>query len=612
MNELVTTKADEEIEDCLKQKRSFSMIAGAGSGKTTSLIGCLQFLKAAVGDELRRDNKKIVCITYTNRAVNVISSRLEWDEIFYVSTLHKFLWDETGRFTSSIRNALRDYVIPNHIKRNQDDDRGGQSKKAVAAREKIRKLETALQSLGEVTRFYYNDSNFSDYAQGLLSHDDVIELAAHLITNNDNLRRILGQKYPYIMVDEAQDTFHNVVEALNQLCEGTGLPVIGYFGDPMQQIYDKRAGSFVGPEGSMVITKEENFRCSVAVIDFLNAFRKDVQQFPAGANATRAGSVEIRLVRAEEPQGPRKSYTDEQIDRASIRFTEALESWDWQDRKDVKWLFLVRQMIARRLGFPAIQKLFTGPYASSKAQDDYEQGEHLLLKPLVSVLCPLIQAQRTDDHRTIMDILRTSSPAFDPRGINATKTFAEMKNRALTVVAGLVERWESETLRDILSYSEANELCHFSDQLSEHIARAPRAEEYDADLYESEKGDWLADSLLGMPSKEIEAYFGFVNENTPLSTQHGVKGEEYNRVVVVFDDFEANWHNYSFTKTLTPNTSGSPTDGQYDRSQKLAYVCFSRAEEHLRILLFTPDPVAAKQELIAKSLLSNDQIAIAP
>ena len=155
-------------------------------------------------------------------------------------------------------------------------------------------------------------------------------------------------------------------------------------------------------------------------------------------------------------------------------------------------------------------------------------------------------------------------------------------------------------------------MCHFSDQLSEHIARAPRAEEYDADLYESEKGDWLADSLLGMPSKEIEAYFGFVNENTPLSTQHGVKGEEYNRVVVVFDDFEANWHNYSFTKTLTPNTSGSPTDGQYDRSQKLAYVCFSRAEEHLRILLFTPDPVAAKQELIAKSLLSNDQIAIAP
>ncbi len=69
--------------------------------------------------------------------------------------------------------------------------------------------------------------------------------------------------------------------------------------------------------------------------------------------------------------------------------------------------------------------------------------------------------------------------------------------------------------------------------------------------------------------------------------------------------------NYSFTKTLTPNTSGKPTEGQYDRSRNLAYVCFSRAEENLRILLFTRDPDAAKTELISNGLFGENQISIA-
>lgn len=65
-----------------------------------------------------------------------------------------------------------------------------------------------------------------------------------------------------------------------------------------------------------------------------------------------------------------------------------------------------------------------------------------------------------------------------------------------------------------------------------------------------------------MPTNEIESFVEFINGNTPLSTQHGVKGEEYKDVVVVFDDTDAAWTTYSFTKMLTPNTSGIPTEGQ--------------------------------------------------
>ena len=459
-------------------------------------------------------------------------------------------------------------------------------------------------------KFEYNNTNFSNYPLGKLNHDDVINVAAYLISENANLRRIIGQKYPYIFVDEAQDTFGNVVEAFNRLCENEGLPIVGYFGDPMQQIYDKRAGDFAGPANSNLITKEENFRCSRKVIDLLNAFRQDVQQFPAGANADVEGSVLIRLVRAEIPEGARKRYTEDQIIRASARFEEALKSWGWEGREDVKYLFLVRQMIARRLGFPELQKLFTGIFASTTAQEDYEKGEHFLIKPFVNPICPLVQAQRDGDQWKVMDILRRSSPAFDPQGVNSHRTLGEMRDLSIEFTRGLTVLWGKGTFRDILKYCRENNLCKISDRLSEHMDRTPREEEYVPDLHSSDKGDRLVDAFLKLSTNEIEPFVEFITDNTPLSTQHGVKGEEYKDVIVVFDDTEASWNNYSFTKTLTPSTSGDPTEGQYNRSRKLAYVCFSRAEENLRILLFTPNPETAKEELISNKLFEENQISI--
>lgn len=81
-------------------------------------------------------------------------------------------------------------------------------------------------------------------------------------------------------------------------------------------------------------------------------------------------------------------------------------------------------------------------------------------------------------------------------------------------------------------------------------------------------------------------------------------------MLVVFDDIEAAWNNYSFSKLLTPKMSGEPTEGQLRRSEKLAYVCFSRAEENLRILLYTNNPIAAKEELLQQSLFSESDICI--
>ena len=64
----IPTRADEEVFECLTQRQSFAMVAGAGSGKTTSLVTALKALLKTEGPRMLRDGQQAVCITYTNRA----------------------------------------------------------------------------------------------------------------------------------------------------------------------------------------------------------------------------------------------------------------------------------------------------------------------------------------------------------------------------------------------------------------------------------------------------------------------------------------------------------------------------------------------------------------
>lgn len=604
------TKADAQIQECLAGVRSFYVIAGAGSGKTTSLIGALDHLREIRGNVLRRSSQRILCLTFTKRAVAVIQSRLGWDDLFVVSTLHSFLWDEIKRFTNDIRSALSDAIIPDHIAKKKEDDNGGNSQKALAARARVLELEQNLANLTTVNKFSYNDSTYSDYTTGEIGHDDVIDIAAHLISNRRQLRRILGQKYPYIFVDEAQDTHENVVAALNSLCGEDGLPIVGYFGDPVQQIYDKRAGDFKGPPASLRIPKEENFRSSQAVVKLLNAFRTDIEQFPAGPNKDVEGSVLLALVQSEAPLAARGRYTPEQVDRASVKLDQVVENWGWKGDQEAKQLFLVRQMIARRLGFVSLHRLFTGAYASSRAQEQYETGEHSLLKPFVDSLFPLVKAARLNDPKELIAVLRRRTPTFDPKGVNAKQPLGKMTEKANSLVADLSEFWNAGTVGDVLRFARSSGLCPISRRLEEHLGRSPRNEAYVEEQHSLDKGDWLADEYFGMRTPEIEAYCEFVAERTPFSTQHGVKGEQYDRVLVVFDDVGSAWNNYNFAKTLTPHTAGEPTDRQRRLSTNLAYVCFSRAIRDLRIVLFSANADATKSELVARGYFTEEQVQV--
>ena len=266
-------------------------------------------------------------------------------------------------------------------------------------------------------------------------------------------------------------------------------------------------------------------------------------------------------------------------------------------------------MIANRLGFPELNKLFRGKYSSENSKNRYDSGEHYLLKPFLKTLLPVMTSYELKDFKEMFQILKSTSPLLHPKKTSAKKTIREVRQKVTQSMEGLTKAWKDKTFKEIIELSKKFKLIEIPEKLSEELKRPERKEEYKEEEHGEDKGDWLADRFFKMKTSELKSYFDFVNNETPFSTQHGVKGEEYDKVLVFYDDIEAGWNKFSFAKLLTPQSAGKePTEGQKKRSTKLAYVSFSRAKKDLAIILFTPNVKIARQELITQGYFSDNQI----
>lgn len=87
-------KVQKEIFDAINNFKSFCLNAGAGSGKTYALIESIKYVLLNKQVELHKNNQKIICVTYTNVAVNEIKERLGNTEFVLVSTIHEMLWEQ--------------------------------------------------------------------------------------------------------------------------------------------------------------------------------------------------------------------------------------------------------------------------------------------------------------------------------------------------------------------------------------------------------------------------------------------------------------------------------------------------------------------------------------
>jgi len=249
--------AIEQIIKHIKENKSYVLEAGAGSGKTYTLIQTINHVLETKGESIKLNNQKIVCITYTNVAKNEIIERLENNPLVIVSTIHEFLWDCIKRFNKQLiieLDALNE-TLPT---------------------DKSYKCETGLKD--RITEVTYDDSGYRDFEQGSLHHDDVIILSLQMFKNYNTLTQILGQKYPYLFIDEYQDTAGETVDAIvNYLLERNKTKLlVGFYGDSYQKIYDEGIGSlqsYIDENKLELVTKDDNYRSSESVVNLLNNIR---------------------------------------------------------------------------------------------------------------------------------------------------------------------------------------------------------------------------------------------------------------------------------------------------------------------------------------------------
>ncbi len=633
--------SDGYVEECLKRKINFAVVAGAGSGKTTSLVKALDYLRNQNGDLFMRSGQKVVCITYTNRAVGVIEERLGHDELFVVSTIHGFLWGLVRTFPYEIGKVIINDLLPALVEKNSEKiekvegrlfeikEKTDSSEIQISACEseleklyfKKKKYETLFENLSTRNDFQYIDSRYSNFENGEIGHDDLVKIASAVLSSNDVFRVLLGQMYPYIFIDEAQDSFDSVLSCFYWLCEDENGPVLGLFGDPVQQIYDNSSQTFVRKDVVREIKKEENFRCSERVIKFLNCFRTDIKQKPAGANQTIAGTVSCILVPVEPGKGNRKRYSDDQLIENDEKYTMALETWRWTESADSVVLFLSRQMIARKAGFSNLNLLFSGSTASERDKDLFNKGEHYLLKPFVGFIYPLLAYLEQDEFSNAFELCSQWSPRIKELIQEARAPVGVVVKEVTEIMRRIETLWQRGSIDDIYSYCLENRVVPNDRKLQEGLCdfvlykkdvqllleeNAIEVEEEAAAVKEKT----LSVGFFNIDKEELRAYARFLVQNTPYSTQHGVKGEEYRDVLVVYDDLEARWNQYSFSKLFAPKIYGKPTKNQEKNSFNLSYVAFSRAKVNLKILMFVSDAEGMAKALTENGLFRKDEVQI--
>ncbi|RZJ31029.1 MAG: ATP-dependent helicase, partial [Chryseobacterium sp.] len=354
--------AFDNIQSLIESKESFVLEAGAGSGKTFTLIQTINELLEKQGSLMRYKNQKIVCITYTNVAKNNIIDRLENNELVLVLTIHEFLWDV-------IKNYQKQLVIELDVMND------------LMAEKKPEKFETGLLGRNPRLIVSYDDSSFRDFENGQLHHDDVIALGRQMFEKHPMLSRILAEKYPFILVDEYQDTAEDTIIAFINflLAQNKGSIVLGFYGDSHQKIYDTGIGSldtFVAADKLKLVTKSENYRSSVAVVDLLNEIRSNITQIiPENKKGIVRGSVVFINCNNYPDKGKTKvtEYEAQITPQKNSNYDRVVENlvsqgWNFSEGSLDKILIIANSRVAQRGGFGNLYKIYSTRYGDGATE----------------------------------------------------------------------------------------------------------------------------------------------------------------------------------------------------------------------------------------------------
>jgi len=588
------TAADREIREILDrdQLTGFTVVAGAGSGKTTSLVKALAHVTRTRGPSLLAKTQRVACITYTEIAAREIHEEIGNDPLASVSTIHSFLWALAKPFQKDIGAwvaARIDEQIAALLEKQSTYKSGTRQTTKdndAADLEKRRHQQTAVK---HVKRSTYGIG--ADYARGVVGHADIIKMVPEMILERPLLARLVARQFPFIFVDESQDTFPEVVQALKHAWSlASGKMCLGFFGDPMQQIYQQGVVSVSLEPGWFNIDKPENFRSSRRVLACVNAVRSegDSLQQVSGLRDQAEGEAFCFVLPSDDQRSDRLELVRTWLDKHS-------SSGNWTrsaHEGGSKILMIVHRMAAKRLGFEALYSAFNDNKAGSLGQA-FDEGNAWPLTPFRDVILPLCLATEASSP-AVLAVLRESSPLVrSGQASRQLKAALTSSKAAIEELRHLAQDPNEAKLGELLRLAADRELVELDPRMAAYLY--PEGEH--GDVVIDERTVDVLDAMSDCVLSELEGYYTYVKQESPYSTQHGTKGSEFERVIVVLDDDEGRYSLYSYDKFLGLKDLSSTdvenqskgVDSAIERTRRLFYVCVSRARESLAVVLFTAD-----------------------
>lgn len=597
---------------CIEKGVNFILEGGAGSGKTYSLISLIETLI------IKSSEIKIVCITYTNNAVAEIKSRID-NENLWVSTIHEFIWHVIKKYQKEIKNELVLLINDEIIK---------EFKKPKDLENNLITIDYFNNIDVEYDEYYSMNPNAENKIK--ISHDHILILAEKMLDKYKKLSDILKDIANCIFVDEYQDTSPYIAKILlEHLKKSKKKNVIGFFGDSMQSIYDEGVGD-LNKYKLKKIVKKQNRRNPRIVIEIANKFRNDkITQIPSkdknAPNMDENGVIiegNIKFI-----------YGKEQEDINFLKNKALFKSWDFLDGRKTKELRLTHKYNAEMAGFKKLYDLYNDDLIIKLIDNiqkniDNNENKESVLNELVLELRPIYNKKDLFEEITgneiynliyqdIKNLLwknvlekckisKESLMSYKFNGINGryeTNSHRDKILKKLDVLNELIELYESKKFNEFLKKtnfsiqnkndkSKLKEIMNFfmledrktiEEVLDFSKKQGLIREDVDFDNYISAKGFYLWERIKKISFKEYRNSILYLKEFSPISTQHSIKGSEFDNVLVVL---ESNWNKYDF-KTLFGK--GSKNENVKKRTRKLFYVCMTRAKKNLVIYMPTED-----------------------
>ena len=490
-----------------KLTNMFLINAPAGSGKTTYIENKILDLIA------KYPNRKILCITYTNRAKEELQNRLKSKNVT-INTIHAFVLEFVSVYFS------KSEVIDLYFELFEDKildgiNKGETDKKNQRYIEKYKKIDidTIKKNIKEIS---YNEQSFSSYYYGRVSHDDLLLLFHEMVYKFPVLRRRLSNKYSYIFIDEYQDTSANVLSTFYDTIINTTSELY-LLGDKMQEIYQNYDGSFNDKLGDFntELSLKNNYRCSSKIVDVLNNLYNNSKYNQT--SATSFVGEKPKIIITETPDIESEKYSNEYMR-----------------------LYLFNRKRFEQIGMANLYNnisnmplySFPSKYSAVDVLTDKTNDNPDKLFKLLFYICDFIHLIEKKQYGSAIQLAKNKHNIFDT---NLTEIkFHTDKIEFSTKIKKLVEIFQSDklTIKQFCDYLITNKYC----------LKGEFTPIYDNDEY---------NDVLNCSLSELRKLYLYL-ESPKISTQHGVKGEGHNNVCFVAENSSRNpiTHMYSFFQLL--------------------------------------------------------------